>query len=107
MAVDRFEPSVKCPVKHDISRSGERAAPDWKVIGNRPHYFGLDRVPGGKFSAVATRRVIHADIRSHIRRAGDIVWSEILFIHAGRIVGDVCQSGWGGKGGRLPVLCSG
>jgi hypothetical protein len=52
------------------------------MIGNCPYDFALDRIPGGEFSSISTGSVIHANIRSNIRGAGNIVRCEIFFIHA-------------------------
>src|ERR1051326_5509420 len=106
MGVDSFEPSVERPVEHNVSRSGKRSAPHREMIRKRPHDFSFDWIPGGEFSPVSPRCVVHAYIRSNVRSAGDIVRCEILFIHAQVIVGDIKQSSSWRKCRRLPVFSS-
>ena len=91
--VERLEPPVHRSVEHQVTRCRQRAAPHRERLADFPHRPARNRIPRRHLAAMPARTRIHLDVRSDVRRPGNVICLRSLHVHAQILMRDVEQSG--------------
>src|SRR5918993_2154593 len=91
--VHRLEPSIHGTVEGDVTGRNYGTTPYREAFPDLPYFPASYWIPGGKDPAMSAGPCEHADLRAHIRCAGDVVRFHTFVVHTQVVMWEIEQPG--------------